>query len=210
MEEIRSVVRAAVFVLSVWGCGFAAHRVLKIHVYFTPVFTMAGISLIVYAGGLFGVLRPAAYLVLAGGLAGSAYFFSLLFRKKTGIRMPGFFGVCFGAVTLAFARLILHLKLLHYDNFSHWAVMVKYLLSANRFPGADTELVTFLDYPPGSSVFIYYVCLFLGRSQGVMLLAQTALIFACFLAVFGIVEERRRFLLYSFLAAVTLAGSEKR
>ena len=200
MEEIRSVVRAAVFVLSVWGCGFAAHRVLKIHAYFTPVFTMAGISLIVYAGGLFGVLRPAAYLVLAGGLAGSAYFFSLLFRKKTGIRMPGFFGVCFGAVTLAFARLILHLKLLHYDNFSHWAVMVKYLLSANRFPGADTELVTFLDYPPGSSVFIYYVCLFLGRSQGVMLLAQTALIFACFLAVFGIVEERRRFLLYSFLA----------
>ena len=200
MEEIRSVVRAAVFVLSAWGCGFAAHRVLKIHAYFTPVFTMAGISLIVYAGGLFGALRPAAYLVLAGGLAGSAYFFCLLFRKKTGIRMPGFFGVCFGAVTLAFTRLILHLKLLHYDNFSHWAVMVKYLLSANRFPGADTELVTFLDYPPGSSVFIYYVCLFLGRSQGVMLLAQTALIFACFLAVFGIVEERRRFLLYSFLA----------
>ena len=200
MEEIRSVVRAAVFVLSAWGCGFAAHRVLKIHAYFTPVFTMAGISLIVYAGGLFGALRPAAYLVLAGGLAGSAYFFCLLFRKKTGIHMPGFFGVCFGAVTLAFARLILHLKLLHYDNFSHWAVMVKYLLSANRFPGADTELVTFLDYPPGSSVFVYYVCLFLGRSQGVMLLAQTALIFACFLAVFGIVEERRRFLLYSFLA----------
>ena len=200
MEEIRSVVRAAVFVLSAWGCGFAAHRVLKIHAYFTPVFTMAGISLIVYAGGLFGALRPAAYLALAGGLAGSAYFFCLLFRKKTGIRMPGFFGVCFGAVTLAFTRLILHLKLLHYDNFSHWAVMVKYLLSANRFPGADTELVTFLDYPPGSSVFIYYVCLFLGRSQGVMLLAQTALIFACFLAVFGIVEERRRFLLYSFLA----------
>ena len=200
MEEIRSVVRAAVFVLSAWGYGFAVHRVLKIHAYFTPVFTMAGISLIVYAGGLFGALRPAAYLVLAGGLAGSAYFFCLLFRKKTGIRMPGFFGVCFGAVTLAFTRLILHLKLLHYDNFSHWAVMVKYLLSANRFPGADTELVTFLDYPPGSSVFIYYVCLFLGRSQGVMLLAQTALIFACFLAVFGIVEERRRFLLYSFLS----------
>lgn len=200
MEEIRSVVKAAVFVLSVWGCGFAVHRVLKIHAYFTPVFTMAGISLILYAGGLFGALRPAAYLVLAGGLAGSAYFFCLLLRRKTGIHMPGFFGVCFGAVALVFAGLILHLKLLHYDNFSHWAVMVKYLLSAHRFPGLDTEMVTFLDYPPGSSVFIYYVCLFLGRSQGVMLLAHNALIFACFLAVFGVVEERRRFLLYSFLA----------
>lgn len=186
--------------MSAWGYGFAVHRVLKIHAYFTPVFTMAGISLILYAGGLAGVLRPAAYLVLTGGLTGSAYFFCLLLRKKTGIHMPGFFGICFGAVTLVFAGLILRMKLLHYDNFSHWAVIVKYLLSAHRFPGMDTEIVTFLDYPPGSSVFIYYVCLFLGRSQGVMLLAQNALIFACFLAVFGIVEERRRFLLYSFLA----------
>ena len=52
--------------MSAWGYGFAVHRVLKIHAYFTPVFTMAGISLILYAGGLAGVLRPAAYLVLTG------------------------------------------------------------------------------------------------------------------------------------------------
>ena len=79
--------------MSAWGYGFAVHRVLKIHAYFTPVFTMAGISLILYAGGLAGVLRPAAYLVLTGGLTGYAYFFCLLLRKKTGIHMPGFFGI---------------------------------------------------------------------------------------------------------------------
>ena len=88
MEEIRAVIKAAAFIMSAWGYGFAVHRVLKIHAYFTPVFTMAGISLILYAGGLFGALRPAAYLVLAGGLAGSAYFFCLLLRRKTGIHMP--------------------------------------------------------------------------------------------------------------------------
>lgn len=161
---------------------------------------MAGVSLILYAGGLAGMLIPTVCLVLAGGLLGFAYFFCLLLRKKTEIHAPGFFGICFGTVSVVFAGLILNLKLLHYDNFSHWAVIVKYLLSSHCFPGMDTELIAFLDYPPGSSVFIYYVCLFLGKSQGVMLLAHDAIIFACFLAVFGIVEERRRFLLYSFLA----------
>ena len=32
-----------------------------------------------------------------------------------------------------------------------------------------------------------------------MLLAQNSLLLACFLAVFGVVREKRRFLLYSFL-----------
>ena len=77
--------------MSAWGYGFAVHRVLKIHAYFTPVFTMAGISLILYAGGLFGALRHAAYLVLAGGLAGSAYFFCPLLRGTAGEHLPGFF-----------------------------------------------------------------------------------------------------------------------
>ena len=94
--------------MSAWGYGFAVHRVLKIHAYFTPVFTMAGISLILYAGGLFGALRLAAYLVLAVRLAGSASFFCLLLRGKTGKRMPGCVGVRCGAVTIGFAGLSLH------------------------------------------------------------------------------------------------------
>ena len=199
MEAAVGILKAAVFLLSAWGLGFVVYKRLKISVYFTPICTMAGVSLLLYAGGTAGYLEQTAYAVCAGGLAGCAYFVWLLIKRKIRLRAPGLFGICFGVTALVFFRLILNLKLLHYDNFSHWAVIVKYLLSSGRFPAIDTDIVVFLDYPPGSSVFIYYVCLFLGRSQGMMLLAQNSMIFACFLAVFGIVEERRRFLLYSFL-----------
>lgn len=76
---------------------------------------------------------------------------------------------------------------------------MKYLLLAGELPGAETALLPFRDYPPGSSLFVAYICRYMGHSQGQMLLAQNSLLLACFLAVFGVVRERRRFLLYSFL-----------
>ena len=84
--------------------------------------------------------------------------------------------------------------------FSHWALMVKYLLGAGKLPGADTVLIPFRDYPPGISLFLFYICRYAGHAQGILLLAQNSVLLACFLAIFGIVRERRRFLLYSFLA----------
>lgn len=110
-----------------------------------------------------------------------------------------FRGVCVAAGMTAFAFLSLGLRLTHYDNFSHWALAVKYLLLAEELPGAETTLLPFRDYPPGSSLFVAYICRYMGHSQGQMLLAQNSLLLACFLAVFGVVRERRRFLLYSFL-----------
>ena len=62
-------------------------------------------------------------------------------------------------------------------------------------------MIPFRDYPPGVSLIIYYICRYAGHSQGMMLLAQNGVLFACFFALAGIVEEKRRFLLYSLLGA---------
>ena len=62
-------------------------------------------------------------------------------------------------------------------------------------------MIPFRDYPPGVGLIIYYICRYAGHSQGMMLLAQNGVLFACFFALAGIVEEKRRFLLYSLLGA---------
>ena len=199
MERIWEIGRAGMLILSFWGYFFVVFRFSRVKSWFVPLICMAGISLVLFFGGLLGVLPGAAALVLAGGLAGFAVFVVFCAQGKITRPKPGPAEICFGAGTAVFALLSLSLKLVHYDNFSHWALIVKYLLLAEQFPGADAALIPFRDYPPGSSVFIYYVCRFAGRSQGVMLLAPNSLIFACFFAMFGIIKERRRFLLYSFL-----------
>ena len=122
-------------------------------------------------------------------------------RKKTAF--PGWTlpGVCIGALAGIFCLLTLRLKLTHYDNFSHWALIVKYLLLVEELPGAESTMIPFRDYPPGVGLIIYYICRYAGHSQGMMLLAQNGVLFACFFALAGIVEEKRRFLLYSLLGA---------
>lgn len=199
MEQVWNCGKIVLLFLSFWGYFFIVHRFGKVRKWFVPVVTMAGIGLVLFWGGLLDCLALTADLILLGGLAGFSVFLFLFIKGKVLLPKGSLCGFCFALGTAAFALLSLNLKLLHYDNFSHWALIVKYLLSTDRFPGADTVLIPFRDYPPGSSLFIYYICRFAGHSQGMMLLAQNSLIFACFYAVFGIVEEKRRFLLYSFL-----------
>ena len=182
--------------LSLWGSVFAVCRLGKIRFWFAPVVAISGIGLFLFAGALAGKLPLFADLALAAGLAGSGYFAGCLARKKTAF--PGWTlpGVCIGALAVIFCLLTLRLKLTHYDNFSHWALIVKYLLLVEELPGAESTMIPFRDYPPGVSLIIYYICRYAGHSQGMMLLAQNGVLFACFFALAGIVEEKRRFLLY--------------
>ena len=199
MELIWNSGKAFLLFLSFPGYFFVVYRFGKVRKWFVPVVSMSGIGLVLFWGGLLNCLALTADLLLLGGVAGFAVFLVFFIRGEIHLPEGSLCGFCFVLGTMAFALLSLNLKMIHYDNFSHWALVVKYLLSADRFPGADSILIPFRDYPPGSSLFIYYVCRFAGHSQGMMILAQNSLIFACFYAVFGIVKERRRFLLYSFL-----------
>lgn len=59
-----------------------------------------------------------------------------------------------------------------------------------ELPGAETTMIPFRDYPPGVSLIIYYICRYAGHSQGMMLLAQNGVLFACFFALAGPGERR--------------------
>ena len=186
-------------VCSLWGCFYFLYRICRVPFWFVPVTGMAGFSLGLFGGALAGKRSLLADLLLAAGLAGTGYFVRQLFGRNVRFRPLRPEEWCMAAGMAGFAFLSLQMPLTHYDNFSHWALVVKDLLLTGELPGADTSLIPFRDYPPGTSVFIFYICRYLGHSQGMMLLAQNSVLLACFFALFGMVEERRRFLLYSFL-----------
>lgn len=195
MEMIKGVM----FLASMWGWLFIVYRKGKIPILFVPVVTSVGISLFLYAGALTGMLNPSSWLVVGAGLLGFGFFIKNVAEKNVSFPAPTLFSVCFGSGILIFTVLTLGFRFEHYDNFSHWAMTVKSMLITDQLPDAGNQLVTFKNYPPGCAVFIYYVCKFLGNAQGVILLAQNSILFSCFLAVFGIIKEKQRFLLYSFL-----------
>jgi len=192
----------AALLCSLSGYMMFSKEKLRLQAEFIPVFVFSAIACIVYFCGLAGFLLPGSAAVLAAGVI--LFVFSLTRqisnRPNEGFRLS-FFCVGFAVGSLFFFQLLLTSKLIHYDNFSHWAIVIKQMLSSNAFPDAASALVDFKNYPLGSSSFIYFICRFAGNSQGIMLAAQGLLIFACFYAMFGVITEKKRFLLFAFLAA---------
>ncbi len=175
---------------------------LKLLPEFVPVVVFSSIACVTYIGGIFNLLFPGAILIFAVGLIFFASYMSKTCLKKECIHIKiTLFQGMFLVGSLFFLYLLGISKLTHYDNFSHWAVALKVMLSTNAFPTATSVLIDFKNYPLGTTSFLYYICRFAGHSQAMMLIAQGLLIFACFYAIFGIITEKKRFLLYGFLGA---------
>lgn len=106
-----------------------------------------------------------------------------------------FYGVMLGSTLLS-------CHLAHYDNFSHWAVIVKFLYTQGQLPGAADKIISFTSYPVGSSLFVYYVTHLVGFQPGIMLVAQFLLLFSCMVSMFTVVRDESRALVTLMLCTI--------
>jgi hypothetical protein len=189
-----------ILLCSFLGYSMLAQKVIGLRSEFVPAFVFSSIACIIYFCGLLRILLAGSIVVMVVGLTIFGVFLVDGLKKKQGLRLSfSLFGFFWSVGCLFFFSLLLRSKLTHYDNFSHWAIVVKQMLSTNAFPTAESNLIDFKNYPLGISSFLYYVCRFSGNYQSIMIFAQGTLIFSCFYAMFGIISEKKRFLLYAFL-----------
>lgn len=188
-------------IVSLLGYCFLAKQKLSLKQEYIPIFVFSSITYIVYLCGLLGWLFQGSIIVMAVGIL---IFTLILFRGfHNGPRFRisfSLFQLVFLVGSLFFFALLFQCNLTHYDNFSHWAIVLKQMLSTDAFPNASSALIDFKNYPLGVTSFLYYVCRFAGNTQPIMLIAQGLLIFSCFYAMFGVISEKKRFLLYAFLS----------
>lgn len=200
MLIVLHFVMGVLLIISFLGYMKFVRKALSLRWEFIPVFVFSSIACLVFISGLAGQLFTGSLVILIAGLLLYGGMLFLRLRRGASLRMSfSIFQFSFLAGTFVFLLVLFQNQLTHYDNFSHWAIVLKQMLSTDAFPTPDSNLIDFKNYPLGTSSFIYYVCRFMGHSQSVMLLAQGLLIFSCFYAMFGIVSEKKRFLLYAFL-----------
>lgn len=188
------------FLLSLSGYIYICHKKIQLKKEYIPIFVLSIIALIVFLGGLLGQLLLSACLVMVIGLILSSVLIKDILKKKVIVGSLSLSSICLTIGIIAFLILSLFLRWDHFDNFSHWGIVVKQMLIDHHFPNYQNSLIAFKDYPLGISSLIYYFCVFLGKSQGIMLVSQNALLLSCFYAMFGIIKEKKRFLLYTTLA----------
>ena len=200
MAMLLTLLRLLAFGVSTMGYVAFVRIFWKVPARASYLFVLSSLTCLVYFAGLAGVLLPAAVLLFFGGLI---LLTGIILKRKIKLAFNrssiSALNLAFFAAMIALIASLIDTKFVHYDNFSHWAVVVKNMLITNRFPDAGSAIIDFKSYPLGSSAFLYYFCRVVGNGQGVMLTGQVLLLFACFYAMFGVIKDIKRFLLVGLL-----------
>lgn len=179
----------ALLYLEIAGFVGILSAVTRVRVAFLPPVVTSVITLVVFLGGIAQLLDAVSLVVHLLGLLALAC--CILVRKIRrpflGIIVdPGF--VFYSIGFLAAVVLLSNATYAHYDEFSHWGTIVKDMFSSHAFP-ADGSTVArigyFVNYPPATASFIYFVDSVVGYSEGHTIVAQNILLFSGLSAMFG-------------------------
>lgn len=200
LQTMLTAARLLGFLCSVVGYVLLARKKLGARIRYSWAFVLSSIACVVYFGGLVRLLMPVTWAVFAGGLGLFLYY---MLRKRLSVvfnwQAVNTINAVFVVVLVVLVVSLWGARFVHYDNFSHWGLVVKYMLVTDHFPDAGAAIIDFKTYPLGTSAFLYYFCKIVGHTEGLMLVGQALLILACFFAMFSVVWDRRRLLLSAFL-----------
>lgn len=166
--------------LGYWEYFRAKH---KISVYFVPVFTVSVQFSVLFAAGLLNCLEEATVFLHGFG-------FFLLLREVSKNKLSAVSSyitgghVFFILTLMAIGVLVRDQMFGQIDNFTHWATVVRSMLSTDGFPTFRDTVIEFSSYPLGSSALIYFICKFIGETEGLQMWAQAYLMLCALLPVF--------------------------
>jgi len=195
MPTILTTARFFLFVLSELGYVTMIEHFFKTDKRLTWTMVFCGNIIVLYIFVFLHVLTLAANIMFYLGLALLVIWFFIFIKKpklNVSVQLSSLWMIFYG-VLLGTTLVTSHLE--HYDNFSHWAVIVKFLYTQGQLPGAADKIIGFTSYPVGSSLFIYYVTHIVGFQAGIMLLAQFLILFSCMVSLFTIVRDDSRALI---------------
>ncbi len=163
----------------------------KINLYFLPGLTIAIQATILFFAGILNVLPDTCKLLyLVGGLG----FLYVLYRRKSISFLKDYVTVGYLFLFLVMIIMAFYLKgrlFTHYDNFSHWAIVIKRMLTAGRLPNFSDSIITFQEYPLGSASYIYFFVKLIGEAEANQMLAQIYMITAALLPLFSFVRKNK-------------------
>lgn len=195
-----TLMKLALFMLSSMGYWEYFKRKTKMNLHFLPAFTVCFQITALFIAGLFNCLEAMAILLFVMGLAFIAYYAYKDYKAFFDYCNIGyaFFFVALGVVLLAVRGRIFT----NYDNFSHWALVVKNMLQTDRYPNFEDTLIMFQEYPLGSASFIYYFSKIISTAESIQMLAQSYMMVCFILPIFQYARKHKGIVL-AYMALLT-------
>lgn len=183
-------------------------RLLHVNPYFTWITSILVQIMFLYVFAMMNILRIGIWLTTSLGFLLLVGRLVLGYLGKVSIHHEGLhlFDIWMIFLGTVMALVLLNSPLIHYDNYSHWATIVKFLYYTGHLPGASDTIISFTSYPPATALFITQFVTFTGFHEGTMLVAQFILIWAASYTIFSTLRDRSRGL-NSMLLCLTIAIS---
>lgn len=180
----EAIVGILLFLISEVGWLEFFRQRTRVRACFVPVcvFSLQTLCLIFCAAA--GILQSSARVMYYAGFA--LLPLSLLLGKRSCFRAWHREGLLVSLAGIALVFFLLYGKVVgHFDNFTHWALIVKHLLSSHALPMAADAVITYTNYPVGSAMWIYYVVSCIGVStEDIWLFAQSVYMVFCLQSLF--------------------------
>lgn len=196
-----TILRLLLFFAITMGYDAFFRNGLKMNRRLTWVFTFAFITLVLHLGSLVGEMLETVYVLSAIGCLLSLYYLWSVWKKRVKVCRLDYISIGMFFYLLLFGMTLWNSPILHYDNFTHWATIVKFFHINNALPTQYDTIISYYTYPVGSSLFIYFFTTIVGFSEGSMLVGQFFLIASCLYAMFGALRDERRVLMVAMVFA---------
>ncbi|NVF10995.1 hypothetical protein HV819_03175 [Anaerococcus sp. AGMB00486] len=194
------VINLILISFSFLGFSLFIKEQIKISTSFIPFLYVCVISSFVYILALFSIMKIGIYVF---DIILSIYFIFIIVKKKEALlKLKDY---CFFLVLLIILFLILfNKKMLHYDNFSHWARISKFLIETNRLNNEGDKYILFNTYPQMSAYFIYAIMNFFSYSEFGAMFVNGFAILSGYFVLFSKFKKNLVSVFLFFILAITV------
>ncbi|MGX7405039.1 hypothetical protein ACWOFK_00175 [Aerococcus urinaehominis] len=164
-----------------------------------PFISLMALNAYFLLAGFLGLLAPALIVAKLVGLALFIYtlfYYIFPYFKNTQLRQKKFYWDQWPVWLVSFIAIVYYFilkdkTLIHYDNFSHWALILKTLLLFDHWPTAANSFTEFANYPPAAATFLYYFTKTSQMTEGMAIYGQFILRLGAWTTIFSLREHKR-------------------
>lgn len=182
-------IKLLLFIASMAGYVEYIKKKIEVQVEFLPIISISGITFVLFFAGILNILPHISFGLFLVGIFLFAQNLIINIKINTVNNLvlkyitPGI--IIFIIANIYFIFLLKDQRLIHYDNFSHWGLVVKNMLIDDALPNFENITIEFSSYPLGSALFIYYFCSIVGISEGLALIGQIIFILSGLLTLYS-------------------------
>ena len=199
---MRLILGTIIFWIMILGINKFLENKFHINKNFTLVLTFSLIGIIVFIAGILNIMKIVSLLLIISSVIYFVY--SLCKEKpklskiKEEILKPHVIIPTTIFIYITMNGMDMHLT--HYDNFSHWGLIIKNMLLDNALPNFEDSMIMFKGYQPGSACFVYIYGLLAGKTETAMIVGHNYLTFAFLTPLFAFIKGNNKKLKNALIA----------